>query len=252
MTKAPTNIVSFLLHMGDNCLILGHRLSEWCGHGPVLEQDIALTNIALDLVGQSRSWLQMAAEREGLGKTEDDLAYFRESNQFHNNLLVERPNGNWGNTIVRQFLFDSYHYYLLQQLNDSQDTEIQAIAQKSFKEVSYHLRYSAEWMIRLGDGTDESHQKMQDALEDAVPYMMELVTPVLFETSTVEITGIDYPHLAEAYLDKVKEIVERATLQLPVLPYYQQGGKNGKHTEHLSYILAEMQSVQRAYPGLTW
>ena len=235
------------LWMGDNALILGHRLSEWCGHGPILEQDIAITNIALDLVGQSRLWLQMASEIQGKGKTEDDLAYLRNSSQFVNNLLVEQPNKDWAYTIVRQFLFDAHHYFIIDHLRGCDNPNIAAIAEKSFKEVSYHLRYSSEWMIRLGDGTSTSHQKMQKALDDLWPFVKEFSEQLNLDPDTLNLET-----LHEEAMEKITEIVSIATLTLPDIPYFQFGGRKGVHSEHHGYILAEMQSVTRAYPGLKW
>lgn len=244
----------YLLRLGDNALILGHRLSEWCGHGPVLEQDIAITNIALDQVGQARSLLQYAAKLEGKGRTENDLAYKRDVMEYRNVLLVEQPNEDFAYTIVRQFLFDVFNYLIHQSLTQSKDEHLQAIAQKSIKEVTYHLRYSSEWMIRLGDGTAESHQKIQTALDDLFIYSGELTTPdsvdqVIFEAGI----GPDLTLLQPAYLTKVEEILKEATLQKPEVKYMQSGGKNGRmHSEYLGFILAELQFVQRAYPNMEW
>ncbi len=244
----------YLLRLGDNALILGHRLSEWCGHGPILEQDIAITNIALDQVGQARSLLQYAAEVEGKGRSEDDLAYTRDVMQFRNLLLVEQPNEDFAYTIVRQFLFDNFNFLLHQALTQSKDEHLRAIAEKSLKEITYHLRYSSEWMIRLGDGTEESHQKMQTALDDLFIYSGELTSPDEVDQQMHEAgIGPDLDRLKPAYDQKVKDILAEATLQLPEVKYMQSGGKDGRmHTEHLGFILAELQFVQRAYPGMEW
>ena len=246
-------LFEYALRLGDNALILGQRLSEWCGHGPVLEQDIALTNIALDQVGQARSWLTYAGEIEGKGRSEDDLAYHREQREFRNVLLVEQPNQDWAYTMIRQFLFDAFNFYLHEQLTGSRDQTIAAIAAKSLKEITYHLRYSSEWVIRLGDGTDLSHRKMQTALDDLWIYSGELtqVTP-LDAFMAEEEFGADLDRLRPRYEEKVREVLEEATLSAPNLPYHQQGGKEGRHSEHLGHILAVMQSVQRAYPGQKW
>jgi ring-1,2-phenylacetyl-CoA epoxidase subunit PaaC len=244
----------YLLRLGDNALILGHRLSEWCGYGPVLEQDIAITNIALDQVGQARSLLQYAAKLEGKDRTENDLAYKRDVMEYRNVLLVEQPNEDFAYTIVRQFLFDVFNYLIHQSLTKSKDEHLQAIAQKSLKEVTYHLRYSSEWMIRLGDGTAESHQKIQTALDDLFIYSGELTTPdsvdqVIFEAGI----GPDLKLLQSAYFTKVEEILKEATLQKPEVKYMQSGGKDGRmHSEYLGFILAELQFVQRAYPNMEW
>lgn len=250
----PEAKYQYLLRMGDNALILGHRLSEWCGHGPVLEQDIAITNIALDQVGQARSLLQYAARLEGKGRTEDELAYKRDVMEYRNALLVEQPNEDFAYTIVRQFLFDVFNHLLHQQLIQSQDEHLRAIAQKSLKEITYHLRYSSEWMIRLGDGTPESHQKIQDALNDLFIYTGELITPDEVDQMISEAgVGPDLTVLQEAYQKKVDEILEEATLKRPEVKYMQSGGKDGRmHSEHLGYILAELQFVQRAYPDSNW
>ncbi|MCS7036895.1 MAG: 1,2-phenylacetyl-CoA epoxidase subunit PaaC [Saprospiraceae bacterium] len=243
----------YVLQLGDNALILSHRLSEWCGHGPVLEQDIALTNIALDLLGQARLLLTYAGEIEGLGRTEDDLASFRDAHQFRNVLLVEQPNGDWAHTIVRQFFFDAYHYYHYQALLQSRDERLAAIAQKALKEVTYHLRYSSEWTIRLGDGTEESHRRMQEAVDDLWMYTGELTTPNEVEREAAEAgVGSDLTQIRPLWEAKVREVLEEATLQIPGNSWMQSGGKDGRHTEHLGYILAEMQFLQRAYPGLQW
>ncbi|HKK80443.1 MAG TPA: 1,2-phenylacetyl-CoA epoxidase subunit PaaC [Phaeodactylibacter sp.] len=244
----------YLLRLGDNALILGHRLSEWCGHGPILEQDIAITNIALDQVGQARSLLQYAGEIEGKGRSEDDLAYKRDVMEFRNVLLAEQPNEDFAYTIVRQFLFDNFNYLLYQGLCQSKDEHLRAIAEKSIKEITYHLRYSSEWMIRLGDGTEESHEKMQAALDDLMIYSGELTTPDAVDTMMYE-AGIapDLSALQANYQQKLKEILQEATLQQPEVKYMQSGGKDGSmHTEYLGFILAELQFVQRAYPDMEW
>lgn len=242
-----------LLHLADNALILGHRNSEWCGHGPVLEQDIAISNIALDLLGQARNFYQYAAECSGNGATEDSLAYLREVVDFKNNLLAELPNGDWAHTILRQFFFSNYQYLLYQQLQRSSDGRIAAIAEKSLKEVTYHLRWSSEWVIRLGDGTEESHERIKNALEYLWPYAGELTTSAPYETAaTADGTGADVSKLREQWLQKVSSVFEEATLTVPEMGWMQSGGKTGRHTEHLGYILAEMQYLQRAYPGAEW
>lgn len=243
----------YVLRLADNAFILGHRLSEWCGHGPILEQDIAMTNIALDLVGQARALYQYAAELEEGGKTEDDLAFLRDVGEFRNVLLVEQPNGDWACTIARQFLFDACNYLFYRELTNSKDDHLSAFAEKALKEVTYHLRFSSEWMIRLGDGTEVSHQKMQNALNDRWMFSGELFSPN--ETDrilTAEGIGVDLEKIKPLYNQKVTEILNRATLQKPKSSWMQKGGKEGRHTEHLGHVLAELQFVQRAYPGLEW
>lgn len=253
MTNQNDTHFQYLLRLGDNALILGQRLSEWCGHGPVLEQDIAITNIALDLVGQARSVLEYAGQVEGAGRSEDDLAYFRNAHQFFNVLLVEQPNQDWAYTIVRQFFFDAGHYLILQELTNSRDEQLAAIAQKSLKEVTYHLRYSSEWVIRLGDGTELSHEKMQNAVNDLWMFSGELCTPDDTDRAMLEAgIGADLLRIQPLYRSKVEEILREATLAIPASDWMQSGGKQGRHSEHLDYILAEMQQVPRAMPGLTW
>ena len=246
-------LFNYLLQLGDNALILGQRLSEWCGHGPILEQDMALTNIALDQIGQARSLYQYAAEIEGKGQTEDDLAYLRDVGAYRNVLLVERPNGNFATTIVRQFLFDAFNYYQFHALCESKVKNLSAIAKKAIKEITYHLRFSSEWMIRLGDGTELSHQKMQTALDELWMYHGELVTPTKVETELMQ-QGIapNLDQIKTQYFQKLNEIISQANLTVPQNEWMQQGGKDGRHTEHLGYILAELQFLQRAYPNQKW
>lgn len=245
--------VEYLLRLGDNALILGQRLAEWCGHGPVLEQDIALTNIALDLIGQARSWLAYAAEKEGQGKTEDDLAFLRDAHQFRNALLVEQPHEDWAYTIIRQFLFDAFNFELHTELLNSTDDQIAAIAAKSLKEITYHLRFSSEWTIRLGDGTTESHDRMQTALNDLWMFSGELVKPDQLDQEMASLgIGANLDVIRPRYEQRVRAILEEATLEIPQNNWMQEGGKSGRHSEHLGFILADMQYLQRAYPGQQW
>lgn len=259
-------LVQYNLYLADNALILAHRNSEWCGHGPVLEQDIALTNISLDLLGQARSFYQYAAQlinadNQGAKEaTEDSLAYRRDARDFSNCLLVELPNGHWGQTILRQFFFSAYQFYLYEQLQRSTDSTIAAIAEKSLKEVTYHLRWSSEWVIRLGDGTAESHHRMAAALEELWMFTGEMFQPAAYELTAVqEGYGIDVAALQSSWMKKVQEILEEATLLTEDLAktklasaWMQSGGKQGRHTEHLGYILADLQFLQRAYPDANW
>lgn len=243
----------YVLRLADNALILGQRLAEWCGHGPVLEQDIALTNIALDLMGQARSWFAYAAELSNHAYSEDDLAFLRDAWDFRNVLLVEQPNGDFAHTIVRQFLFDAWHYHALRELAKSKDEQIAAIAAKSLKEVSYHLRFSSEWMIRLGDGTAESRRRMQAALENLWMYSGEALVADELDREMLDAgIGVDLEKIRPEVTDKLNTIIERATLAQPTDSWMQSGGKQGRHSEHLGYILAEMQYLQRAYPGMKW
>ena len=243
----------YLLQLGDNTLVLSQRLGEWCGHGPVLEQDIAMTNIALDLLGQARMLLSYAGEYEGKGRSEDELAYFRDAHQFHNALLVEQPNTDWAHTIVRQFFFDTHNYFNYKALLGSRDERLAAIAEKSLKEATYHLRYSSEWMIRLGDGTETSHQKMQTALDQLWMFSGELCAPNHCDRQMAE-AGIapDLSEIRSLWQQKVASVLEEATLKAPDNNWMQSGGKDGRHTEHLGFILAEMQHLQRTYPGNVW
>lgn len=243
----------YILRMGDNALILGQRLGEWCGHGPVLEQDIAITNIALDLMGQARSLMQYAAELEGKGRDEDQVAFLRDVREYRNVLLVELPNEDWAHTITRQFFFDVFNFYFHQELTKSTDAHLAAIAEKSLKEITYHLRYSSEWMIRLGDGTEVSHEKMQNAVDDLWMYTGELTEmDQVDEIMVAEGIGVDLNKIKPLYDQKVNEILEEATLQKPGDDWMQSGGKVGRHTEHLGFIMADMQFMQRAYPNMKW
>ena len=247
------NLLKYTIHLADNAHILGHRLGEWCGHGPILEQDIALTNISLDLIGQARSLYQYAAEIEGKGRTEDDIAYLRDAWDFKNCLMVEQPNGNFGKTIVRQFLFDAYNFLFYSALVNSSDERLAAIAEKSLKEVTYHLRFSSEWVIRLGDGTEVSHEKVQTALNDLWMYTGELFEMNDFEREMASSgIGVDLEQLKPLWEKKVNDILTTATLTKPENEWMQKGGKTGTHSEHLGFILAEMQFLQKTYPGQVW
>ena len=243
----------YLLRLGDSSLILGQRLSEWCGHGPELEEDIALINIALDLIGQARSLLTYAGEVEGRGRDEDALAFLRDGREFRNLLLVEQPNQDFAVTIARQFLFDAFHAELLQALTGSGDEKLAAIAAKSLKEASYHRRHSAEWVIRLGDGTPLSREKMQAALDDLWMYSGEMFEMDPLETALVEAgVAADRAALRPRWEAQVSEVIAAATLSRPADDWMQSGGLQGRHSEHLGHILAEMQHLQRAYPGASW
>lgn len=245
--------VEYLLQLGDNALILSQRLGEWCGHGPVLEQDIALTNMALDLLGQARLLLTHAGSIEGQGKTEDDIAYFRDAHQYRNVLLVEQPNVDWAYTMARQFYFDTWNFFHYKALLDSRDEHLAAIAEKSLKEVTYHLRFSSEWILRLGDGTEISRQKMQQAVNDLWPFTGELTTPCPADQWAADAgVGVDLLKIKELWEQKVAAVLEEATLQQPTGAWMQKGGKTGRHSEHLGFMLAEMQHLQRTYPGNEW
>ena len=246
-------LIDYTLHLADNSLILGQRNAEWCGHGPVLEQDIAITNISLDLIGQARNFYQYAATLIGGDATEDSLAYLRKEREFKNCLLVEQPNSDWAQTILRQFFFSQYQYLLFEQLQYSNDKQLAAIAEKSLKEVTYHLRWSSEWVIRLGDGTEESHKRMLKAIDELWRYTGEMFEAVSYELRAVsEGFGVDVSKLKETWMSKVNEVFSEATLIVPEKVFMQTGGKVGKHTENLGYILTELQYMQRAYPGCEW
>tara|TARA_Y100000588_G_scaffold329468_1_gene365658 strand:- start:985 stop:1737 length:753 start_codon:yes stop_codon:yes gene_type:complete len=246
-------LLEYTLRLGDNALILGQRLGEWCGYGPILEQDIALSNIALDQLGQARMLLQYAAKLKGEGFTEDKMAFFRDVYDYHNLLMVELPNGHWGNTLVRQFLFDTFNYFLYTQLLESKDDHIRSVAQKAIKEITYHAQWSAEWVIRLGDGTEESHQKVQDALDDLWQWTGEMFTMDEVETAMLEKgIGADLNLVKDQWHQKVAEILEVATLKKPDDEWMQEGGKQGEHTEYLGYVLAEMQHLPRMHPDVQW
>ncbi|MAV47074.1 MAG: phenylacetate-CoA oxygenase subunit PaaI [Alphaproteobacteria bacterium TMED89] len=255
MTASTENaLFQCLLRLGDNTLILGHRLGEWCGHAPALEEDIALANTALDLMGQTRHWLTLAGTIEGQGRSEDDLAMLRDVWDFRNVLLVEQPNRDYGHTLMRQYLFDHYHLLMLHGLCDSSDSRLADIAAKSVKEVTYHAERSAELVIALGDGTEESHRRMQDALDRLFPFVGEM-----FETDAIDETmaqsGIaPLPSsLRPAFDTQLDQVLAEATLSKPTDDFAHQGGRTGsRHSEHLGHLLSSMQWLQRAYPGAQW
>lgn len=271
-----TDQLLYTLQIADNALILGHRISEWCGHGPILEQDIAITNTALDHLGQARSLYQYAAtifnalpaeEKNNIFSSpvlqqnvaagsiidEDDLAYLRDGWDFRNTLLVEQPNKDWAYTIARSFFYDSFSYYFYTELQKSKDETLAAIAEKSLKEVTYHIRWSSEWVIRLGDGTEESHQRMQDAINERWAYTGELLTMNAIDKAALQHGyGVDLEAIRHLWQARVNTVIAEAGLTLPTTKWMQEGGKEGRHTEHLGYILAELQFMQRAYPNMEW
>ncbi|MEQ8443129.1 MAG: 1,2-phenylacetyl-CoA epoxidase subunit PaaC [Alphaproteobacteria bacterium] len=245
--------VDYILRLADSAMILGHRLSEWCGHGPVLEEDIALSNIALDQIGLARLLYTHAGAVEGSGRTEDDFAFKRDVMEWRNVLLAEQPNGDFADTIARQFLIDCFNVELLSALSNSADAELAAIAAKSLKEVTYHRRHSGEWVIRLGDGTDESHRRMQAALE-----RQWIFTDELFEMDDLDRAmiaagvGADLSALRPAWDAMVNRVLDEATLTRPSADFPRSGGRTGNHSEFLGYILADLQFMQRAYPDMEW
>ncbi len=252
--QSRADLFDYLLRLGDDRLILGHRVSEWCGHGPILEEDIALTNLALDYLGQAINFLKLAGEVEGQGRSEDDLAYFREAIDYKNLMLVEQPRGDFGYTIARQFIFDAYSYHLMDALQDSQFEPLAAIAAKTLKEATYHLRHSSQWMLRLGDGTDESRQRVQDALEDLWMYTGEM-----FESDQVETRlakqkfVVESSSLRDKWRETATKVIGEATLKMPSDErYMSKGSRRGLHTEHLGHLLSEMQILPRSYPDAKW
>jgi ring-1,2-phenylacetyl-CoA epoxidase subunit PaaC len=273
-------LIDYTLHLADNALILGHRNSEWTGHGPILEQDIAISNIALDLIGQARNFYQYAAElineagvpanRDDTGPmtvvTEDSLAYLRDGLDFKNSLLVEQVNGDWAKTVLRQFYCSAFQFYLYEEMRGGKDSRLAAISEKAYKEVTYHLRWSSEWVIRLGDGTAGSHMRMESACDELWRFIAELFQPAAYERQLLkEGIGIDLMPLRLKWNEKVKEVFAEATLSYTMEETAENnsgsgrgkgssltGGKEGRHTENLGYLLAEMQFLQRAYPGCEW
>jgi ring-1,2-phenylacetyl-CoA epoxidase subunit PaaC len=247
------NLVNYCLHLADTTLILSHRNSEWCGHGPILEQDIALTNIALDLLGQARNFYQYAATLMSEEFDEDKLAYLRNPNEFKNHLITEQPNGDWALTILRQFYFSCYQHFFYTELKNSSDKQLAAIATKALKEVTYHLRWSSEWVIRLGDGTEKSNSKMQNAVDILKDYFDEFFIMTNDETELLKnAVSIDVKGIQAKWQQKVNDVFEEATLNFISSNNKQAGGKNGSHSEHLTELLSEMQTLQRTYPNSVW
>lgn len=247
------DLLHYILGIADNSLILGQRLGELCGHGPSLETDIAMTNISLDLFGQVRSYFQYAAHLSGEGATEDSLAFLRKEREYKNVLLVEQPSQDFAYSITRQFLFDVYHLLMLEELQNSKDETLSAIAKKSIKEVSYHTRFSSDWIRRLGDGTEESHTRIQTAINDFWIFTDELFHQTDADKAMVSLgIGVDVTLLKSNYYNKITNILEEATIKTPETVYFQKGGKQGIHSEHMGYLLAQMQYMQLAFPNMTW
>jgi len=243
----------YLLRLADDRLVLGHRLSEWCGHGPILEEDIALANIALDLIGEATLLLKLAGEVEGQDRSEDALAYFRDAVNYRNLLMVELPKGDFAFTIVRQLLFSVFSLRQMEALTKSRNAELAGIAAKAVKEARYHVRHSAEWVVTLGDGTDESHDRAQRALDDLWRYTGELfIADDVERAVAAEGLGVDPSMLADAWRADVDAVLARAMLTVPSASYMQRGGRDGRHTEHLGHMLSEMQILARSHPGATW
>lgn len=243
----------YLLRLGDDRLVLGHRLSEWCGHGPILEEDIALANIALDLIGEATLLLKTAGQIEGKGRSEDALAYFRDGVEFRNALIGELPKGDFGFTIVRQFFFSVYSLLQMEALTRSSNADLAGIAAKAVKESRYHVRHCAEWVVTLGDGTEESHARAQAAVDDLWRYTGELFMADAIDREVSEQgLGVDPSTLGDRWNADVARVLDDATLTIPKTSYMQRGGRDGKHTEHLGHMLSEMQIVARSHPGASW
>jgi ring-1,2-phenylacetyl-CoA epoxidase subunit PaaC len=247
------DLYNYIISIADNSLILGQRLGELCGHGPTLETDIACTNISLDLIGQARNYYQYAAKVQGENKTEDDIAFLRLEKEYRNVLLVEQPNTHFGYVMGRQFLFDVYHLMFMESLATSKDETLAAIAKKGIKEVSYHKRFSSDWVKRLGDGTEESNKKMQDAISDLWRFTEELFDVTDVEKIMIEsFIGVDIRELKDKYYEEVTTILEESKLKVPEHNYFTKGGKKGVHTEYMGYLLADLQYMQRTYPNMKW
>jgi len=250
---SETPLVLYTLRRADDALILGHRLSEWCGHAPILEEDMALTNMALDLIGQARELYSYAGAVEGKGNDEDRLAYLRDVRQYRNLLLVEQLNGDFARTIVRQFFYSAFADLYWRAMMKSGDATLAAIAAKSEKETAYHLRHSSEWMVRLGDGTAESRARAQTAIDDLWAFTGEMFDVDAGERALIEAgIAVDPTTLHPQWLESIFDIVGEATLTLPNSDWMQQGGRSGRHSEHLGHLLSELQSMQRTFPGVTW
>lgn len=253
ISVAETPLVLYALRRADDALILGHRLSEWCGHAPMLEEDMALANMGLDLLGQARELYSYAAKVEGKGNDEDKFAYLRDVRQYRNLLLVEQPNGDFARTMVRQFFYSVFADLYWRAMMQSDDATLAAIAAKSEKESAYHVRHSSEWMVRLGDGTGESHARVQTAIDDLWAFTGEMFEVDASESALIEAgVAIDPAMLRPQWLRTVSDVVVEATLALPKSSWMQQGGRSGRHSEHLGHLLSELQSMQRTFPGATW
>jgi ring-1,2-phenylacetyl-CoA epoxidase subunit PaaC len=253
--RAPIEnpLFEYLLRLGDDRLVLGHRLSEWCGHGPILEEDIALSNMALDLVGHATLLLALAGEIEGKGRDEDALAYFRDAVDYRNALMVELPKGDFAFTIVRQFLFDAYSVLLLDALSRGADARVAAIAAKCLKEDKYHLRHSSEWVVRLGDGTEESHARAQRAVNELWRFTGELFDHDGIDEAVAALgIAVDHAAIQSVWQGMVADVLGRAKLAVPTDGAFSRGGRRGRHTEHLGHMLSVMQIVARSHPGATW
>jgi ring-1,2-phenylacetyl-CoA epoxidase subunit PaaC len=253
ISVSETPLVLYVLRGADDALILGHRLSEWCGHAPMLEEDMALANMGLDLLGQARELYSYAAQIEGQGNDEDKFAYLRDVRQYRNLLLVEQPNGDFAHTIARQFFYSAFADLYWRAMMKSSDSTLAAIAAKSEKESAYHLRHSSEWMLRLGDGTAESHARLQAAVDDLWAFTGEMFETDEGERALIDSgVAIDSSALHRQWLKTVSGIANEATLTLPKSEWMQKGGRGGRHSEHFGHLLSELQSMQRTFPGASW
>jgi ring-1,2-phenylacetyl-CoA epoxidase subunit PaaC len=253
ITVAETPLVLYVLRRADDALILGHRLSEWCGHAPMLEEDMALANMGLDLLGQARELYSYAAAAEGKGNDEDKFAYLRDVRQYRNLLLLEQPSGDFARTMVRQFFYAAFADLYWRAMMKSSDATLGAIAAKSEKESAYHLRHSSEWIVRLGDGTEESHRRAQTAIDDLWAFTGEMFEVDGSERALIDDgIAVDPATLHSQWLTTISDVINEATLALPKSGWMQQGGRSGRHSEHLGHLLSELQSMQRTFPGVTW
>ena len=253
MTMNDAASFAYLLRLGDDRLVLGHRLSEWCGHGPILEEDIALANVALDLIGEATLLLKLAGQIEAKGRTEDALAYLRDGTDYRNALLVELPIGDFAFTIVRQLLFSVFSLLQMDALQRSTNADLAGIAGKAVKEARYHVRHAAQWVVILGDGTEESHSRTQHAVDDLWRYTGELfLADAVDEQASATGLGVDPRTLEAPWRSQIDEVMRRAGIATPSVAYMQRGGRDGRHTEHLGHMLAEMQIVARSHPGASW
>jgi ring-1,2-phenylacetyl-CoA epoxidase subunit PaaC len=253
MSELNQHIFEYAIRIGDTGLVLSQRLGEWCGHGPILEEDIALTNISLDLIGQARNFLTYAAQVENAGRDEDKLAFFRDTREYRNTLLAELPNGDFAQTILRQFFISNFQFYFFEELKSSSDKMFSALAEKSLKETSYHLRHCSQWVIRLGDGTEESHFRLSNALDELWRYTGDLFIMNATDQYLIEKRiAVDLEKIKESWIKKTGEVFSSSRLEVPADTFMITGGIEGKHTEYLGHMLAEMQVLPRSFPGVEW
>lgn len=248
-----SNYYTYILRLADDSLILGQRLSEWCGHGPILEEDIALSNIALDYIGQATNLFKQLSDSDPEVRDEDTIALTRQESEYSNLLLLELPNGDYAHTIARQYYFASFYLLFLEQLKQSKDAFLSGFAEKSIKEVKYHVQHATDWMLRLGDGTPESHHRIQNAVNALWPYLGEFFhDDMVDELAVSEGWGVNRASIKSAWLDRLQSLMDEAGLQTPTESWHHKGGRQGRHTEHMGFLLAEMQYLQRSFPGAKW